>query len=173
MINLRLAHPPASKPPPLITPRVASGGLAIPTNQRTAEQAERRAQVVGLRRQRLSMAEIGKRMGISRQRAQQLYAQALAEIPAAQVEEHRAEELMLIDDAISDLLDLARDHDRPRTAVEAWNSIRGWAERKARLLGLDAPERHEYISLDAIDREIAKLNAQMGLPLARENVSTS
>lgn len=119
------------------------------------------------------MAEIGKRMGISRQRAQQLYAQALAEIPAAQVEEHRVEELMLIDDAISDLLGLARDHDRPRTAVEAWNSIRGWAERKARLLGLDAPERHEYISLDAIDREIAKLNAQLGLPLTRENVSTS
>jgi len=142
-----------------------------PRNQRTVEQATRRAEVVALRRQRLSLAEIGRRMGISHQRVSQLYSQALAEIPVHQVEEHRAEELILIDDAINDLLPIARDHARPRSAVEAWNAIRGWAERKAKLLGLDAPERLEFITIDEIDREIAQLNAQLegvtGGPVAR------
>ena len=45
---------------------------------------------------------------------------------------------MLADDAIRRLLTIARaDDTSPRTAVEAWNSARGWAEHKARLLGLD------------------------------------
>lgn len=127
-------------------------------------QAERLAQVVALRRRRLTQDEIARRMGISQQRVSQLYRQALAEIPASQIEEHRAEELMLIDDAIADLMPIARDHDRPRSAVEAWNAIRGWAERKARLLGLDAPTRNaiEVITSDMVDAEIARLEAELG-----------
>lgn len=125
--------------------------------QLTPAQAERLAEVVSLRRQRLTQDEIARRLGISQQRVSQLYSQALAAFPAQQVDEHRAEELLLIDDAISDLLPVARDHDRPRTAVEAWSAIRGWAERKAKLLGLDAPTRSEVITIDAIDAEIARL----------------
>lgn len=127
----------------------------------TTDKMERLAQVVAMRRQRLTQDEIARRLGISQQRVSQLYSEALAMFPAQQVEEHRAEELMLIDDAIADLLPLARDHDRPRTAVEAWNSIRGWAERKAKLLGLDAPDRHEFITIDAIDRELIQLRAEI------------
>lgn len=124
--------------------------------------AERRAKVVELRRQRLTFADIGKALGVSAQRAHQLYTEALAAIPAMQVEQHRAEELTLIDDAIADLWPIAHDHTQPRTAVEAWESIRGWAERKAKLLGLDAPVR---VSVDAeqlgreIDAFIAALTA--------------
>ncbi len=124
--------------------------------------AERRAQVVALRRRRATFDQIGRALGISKERAWKLYQEALAAIPAAQVEEHRAEELMLIDDAIADLLKIARDHGKPMTAVEAWNSIRGWADRKAKLLGLDAPTRHEYLTLDAIDAQIRMLKAEMG-----------
>jgi Sigma-70, region 4 len=128
--------------------------------------AERRAQVVALRRGRATFDQIGRALGISKQRAHELYKQALAEIPAAQVSEHRAEELMLIDDAIRNLMPIARDHTRPRSAVEAWNAIRGWAERKARLLGLDAPRRQaiEVITSDVIAAEITRLEAELGPP---------
>src|ERR1039457_565926 len=71
---------------------------------------------------------------------------------------------MLIDDAIADLLPIARDHTRPRSAVEAWNAIRGWADRKARLLGLDAPARSkvEVITEEMVDAEIRRLETEMG-----------
>ena len=132
--------------------------------RRTPAAAERLADVVALRRQRLTQADIARQLGISQQRVSQLYAQALAEVPAAQVAEHRAEELMLIDDAIADLLPIARDHTRPRSAVEAWNAIRGWADRKARLLGLDAPARSkvEIITEEMVDAEIRRLEATLG-----------
>jgi hypothetical protein len=132
--------------------------------RRTPAAAERLADVVALRRQRLTQADIARQLGISQQRVSQLYAQALAEVPAAQVAEHRAEELMLIDDAIADLLPIARDHTRPRSAVEAWNAIRGWADRKARLLGLDAPARSkvEVITEEMVDAEIRRLEATLG-----------
>jgi hypothetical protein len=123
--------------------------------------AERRARVVALRRQRLTFDRIGQTLGVTKERAWKIYQEALASIPAADVEEHRAEELTLIDDAISALMRIARTTESARTAVEAWNSIRGWAERKASLLGLDAPTRHEFLTIDQIDREIAKLKVQL------------
>jgi hypothetical protein len=126
---------------------------------------ERRTQVVALRRERATFEQIGQKLGVSKERAWKLYQEALAEVPAAHIEEHRAEELMLIDDAIADLLEMARDHERPRTAVEAWSSIRGWAERKAKLLGLDAPQRHEVLTIDAIDAQIAALQAELAAPV--------
>ena len=137
--------------------------MRAPSPNRRVAHAERLTQVVTLRRQRLTQDEIGRRMGISQARVSQLYSEALALIPAQQVEEHRAEELILIDDAIADLMPIARDHARPRSAVEAWNAIRGWAERKAKLLGLDQPERLEVITIDEIDREIANLNVMLAV----------
>lgn len=130
--------------------------------RRGPAQAARLAEVVTLRRQRLTQADIAVRLGISQQRVSQLYAQALAEIPAAQLHEHRAEELTLIDDAIADLMPIARDHGQARPAIEAWNAIRGWADRKARLLGLDAPAqtRVEVITEDVVEAEIARLEAE-------------
>lgn len=114
-----------------------------PGDNRPIDAAERRTQVVALRRRRLTFAEIGTEMGFTAQRAHQLYTEALKEIPAHEVEQHRAEELALIDDAVKELLVIAGNRAQPRTAVEAWNSIRGWAERKARLLGLDQPVKVE------------------------------
>lgn len=132
-----------------------------PGSDQRLSAAERRAEVVRLRRSRLRFDEIGQTLGVTKERAWKIYQEALAAIPAQDVEEHRAEELMLIDDAIRGLLPIARDRQHTRTAVEAWSAIRGWAERKAKLLGLDAPDRHEIITIDAIDRELATLHAQL------------
>jgi hypothetical protein len=41
-------------------------------------------------------------------------------------------------------------------------------ERRAKLLGLDAPARHEVVSLDALDAEIARLTAELGRTPAGE-----
>ncbi len=34
-------------------------------------------------------------------------------------------------------------------------------ERRAKFLGLDAPQRHEVVSIDAVDAEIARLSAEL------------
>lgn len=135
-------------------------------DKRTAEQkldaVERAARIVEMRRRRMSYTEIGAYENISPQRVGQIYRKALADIPVNAVEEHRAEETELIDMAINRLLVLANDGDvYPKDRVEAWNSIRGWAERKAKLLGLDAPTKHEVVTIDAVDREIARLTGEL------------
>jgi hypothetical protein len=99
--------------------------------------AEKRTQVVALRRQRLTFAQIGARMGFTPQRAHQLYIQALKSVPVLEVTQHRAEQLALIDEAISHLLPLAKTGPVEHR-VSAWNAIRGWAEREAKLLGTDS-----------------------------------
>ncbi|WP_226353779.1 hypothetical protein [Pseudonocardia sp. ICBG601] len=132
--------------------------------ERTPEQAARRARVVELRRARLSWFEIGDELGVSRQRARQLYDAALAEAPVAQVEEHRAEEQLLADDVTCELLALGRDPSIPaRTRVEAYAVACRWAERKAQLLGLNAPatSRVQLITESDIDAEIARLTAEL------------
>ena len=80
---------------------------------------------------------------------------------AQNVDEHRAEELGLIDTAVTDLMGIATDSTTSaRTRVEAWSAIRGWAERKARLLGLDSPTKHAVLTLDALDAQIAALEPE-------------
>lgn len=124
------------------------------------DTAERMARVVGLRRARASWRDIADDLGLSIRYVRELYAQALVDAPVPEVDEHRAEELVLYDDAVSELLLIARDAEvSARTRVEAWTSIRGWAERKARLLGLDAPT--QVVTLDAVDAEIARLSAEL------------
>ena len=100
--------------------------------------AERRANVVEMRREKMTWDEIGKALGVSMQRAHQIYLDALRDIPAKQVDQHRAEAAELAATAIDDLLLIAREHNQPRTSVEAWSSVRGWADFLATVLGTKA-----------------------------------
>jgi hypothetical protein len=122
--------------------------------------AERRAYVVQRRAERVPFAIIGAELGVSAQRAHQLWRAALAAIPAAAVAEHRAEEIHLSDIATTELLAIARDTSAPhRTRVEAWHALRGWSEHRTRLLGLAAPNRLtvEVLTNDVVERAIAQL----------------
>jgi len=135
-----------------------------PRRQLTPGQAQIRATVVELRRQRFTWSEIGTRLDITGQRAGQLYRSALAAIVVPCVDELRAEEGELIDMAVNRLLTIAEDDTvSPRTRVEAWTAIRGWSERRARLFGLDAPAGHQVLTLEVLDAEIAALSAELGL----------
>ncbi|MGH7743293.1 MAG: hypothetical protein ACREQ5_00525 [Candidatus Dormibacteria bacterium] len=126
----------------------------------TLESTQRRERIIKMRRARLTWDAIGKREGISGQMVGRIYQEALAEIPIHQIDEHRAEEMDLIDLATNRLMALAADTTvTPRTRIEAWNSICRWAEHKAKLLGLLAPQKVQVMSMDALDAEIAELKA--------------
>lgn len=132
--------------------------------QVTEDTARKREQVVQMRRARLSFAEIGKRLGISGQRAGQIYREALAEIPRQAVHEHRMEELELVDTAMNRLMAIAADATvTPRTRVDAWSAIRMWSEHKARLLDLYPPtkSRVEVVTQDQIEAAIEDLERQI------------
>lgn len=130
----------------------------------TAEGLQRRARAVELRRERRSFAEIGAELGVNASRAYELYSEGLRIAPVANVEQHRAEELELVDAAVRDLLLIARDSANvsARTRIEAWSAIRGWSERKARLLGLDAAVKFEQTPAgeDAHDAELRRMIAE-------------
>lgn len=136
----------------------------------TVEGAERRARIVEQRRSRVPFEDIGEALGISAQRAYEIYREAIAAIPAQQVEEHRAEEVDLADHAVRRLVGIAESSKSDRTRVEAWSAIRQWSERKARLLGLDQPVRVDatVTELDARDAELAQMIAEAKAEIAAE-----
>ncbi len=121
--------------------------------------AELRRNVVALRRQRLTFEEIGERCGFSGPRAYRVYADALKAIPAPTVEHHRAEELDLIENQIRMLIEAAQKQaDDLAGLARISSAICRWAERKAKLLGLDSPQvnvnydagtvRYEIVGVD-------------------------
>jgi hypothetical protein len=140
----------------------------------TAEQkAQRLAEVVRLRRGRMSFDEIGKRLDVDRSVASRMYQEALTHHPLTelQVDEHRVEQLELTDLAVRDLMKIAADSrvDKngralvsPRTRVEAWSAIRSWMEHSAKITGVYAPVKHEHITMDYIEKQIALLEVELG-----------
>lgn len=144
----------------------------------TPTGAERRAQVVQMRGARLSWAEIGRRLNISGQRAGRIYSEALAAIPTQSIDEHRAEALEELDYLARKALEvLERQHvtvsnghvvsldgvplEDSAPVLAAIDRLLRIQERKAKLLGLDAPSKHEVMTLNALDAEIASLTAKM------------
>lgn len=133
-------------------------------NLSPAERAARQARIVIMRRGRATWDQISQEMGVTASRCHQIYSEALASNPltAIQVDEHRLEEVELIDTAVRGLLSIAMNREvSDRTRVEAWSSMRGWSERKAKLLGLDAPAQVEITTIDALDAQIAALEVQL------------
>ena len=135
-------------------------------------RAAREARIIELRRQRLHWDEIGAAVGVSASVACRDWQAAMARHPLSRttLEDYRAEETELIDQAVRALMAIARDDSvmpngrarvSERTRVEAWAAIRGWAERKARLLGLDAPAKYNVTTLGQIETEIACLEAEL------------
>lgn len=99
--------------------------------------AEFPREIAQLRRLRASFDDIAGRLGLSRDQVIALYRELLDSATALDTRQHSAEEIALADDAIRDLMAIARNHDpSARTSVEAWNAIRAWSEHKARLTGL-------------------------------------
>jgi hypothetical protein len=106
--------------------------------------ARRDARIVELRAQRVPFAEIARELKISRQRVHQLWSDILDRIPAAHLDKFRQEERELADHAVRDLLTIISDPTATHgSRIRSWEVMVKWAERRARLDGLDAPLRRE------------------------------
>lgn len=145
----------------------------MPRRMPAAERDALYAKVVQLRRAKTPWDQIGKHIDRTAARAHQIYQEALTHNPltSIQVDEHRVEATEIADLAVQHLMLIATSSSvTARTRVEAWSAMRGWEERRAKLLGTDAPTRHEVVTLDALDAQIRELEAELG---ARADVEGS
>jgi hypothetical protein len=110
--------------------------------RRTDEQVARLGRVLELKREGATFDEIGVDLGISRQRAHQLYNEATLTVPAEQTEAARSRSEVLADAAIEDLTSIATDPgNSARERIAAWDSVCRWDQRRARIRGTDMPSR--------------------------------
>lgn len=138
------------------------GDTRKPSAKEAAEQ--RKVDVIRWRREGVPFEEIGRRLNpekpLTRQRAHTIYKEALKQIPALEVAEHRAEQLERLDALLVEANKvLARKHitvshgqvvrlngepiedDAPTLAAIV--TVLKIEERRAKLLGLDAPVKAE------------------------------
>lgn len=109
------------------------------TSQAKAVTLERQKKALELRRMGLGYIEIGERLGIGKSQAQRLVVGALAEVRAditAEADGLRAEELSRLDAMMQGLWVDAR-----KGGVKSIDRVLKIMERRAKLLGLDAPVR--------------------------------
>ena len=127
--------------------------------------AKRREEVSRLKREeKLTFEEIGARLGVTKQRAYAIWAEALRQCPAPNVQQHRTDATEFADQMIRELLDRARDpQTTPIGLAGIHREIRGYEEHRAKLLGTYLPIKREItvIPQDAIEAEIRELTRQM------------
>jgi hypothetical protein len=129
----------------------------------TATDVERRIEVLRLRSQQFTFAEIGQQLGITGQRAGQLYKKALASRVDLSVDEHRAEQSELIAEGIRELRAIANSAKAGlRYKIDSWLAVVRFLERAAKLHGTDAPTKTEILTLGGIDQQIAELELELG-----------
>jgi len=99
-------------------------------------------------------------MGCSKSAAYERVQRALAAIPAEAVDEYRRLET----DRLDTLLELAmrKVESEDKGFLFAIDRVLAIMDRRAKLLGLDSPVKHEVITLDYIQSEIMRLEAVLG-----------
>jgi hypothetical protein len=127
------------------------------TFERTKTDALNAAEALELRTQGLTYREIGNRLGVDASTAFRRCQNALAEIPAQAVEEHRHVELARLDALLS-----ACWQEAMQGKASAIRSALGIIDRRAKILGLDAPTRSQTLDWALVDRELARLDALLG-----------
>ncbi|MEU8362337.1 hypothetical protein AB0C27_40595 [Nonomuraea sp. NPDC048882] len=126
----------------------------------TEEDQQRRTKVMELKRRGHSFEAIGAQLGISKQRAHQLYWDTLKKIPVQEVAEYRVEQAERLDEMLRRAYEvLERRHitvsngrviyheDEPLAddgpTLQAIRTVLAIEEQRARLLGLNAPVKQE------------------------------
>lgn len=144
------------------------------SGRRQAAAIEREASVIQMKAEGMTFTEIGRRLGVTQQRVSQIWKRGIERLPIANLNEHRANQLQLIMTAYRELVAIARNPAvSARTRVEAWSTIRGWAERESKLLGTDAVSRREIsiVTSDVIDNAIRDLEGQLALDAQRTGIT--
>lgn len=149
------------------------------TSARRVAAAQRRAEAVKMRRDGARYSEIAKKLGYTTpasavQDVQRALSAEIAE-PAAELRAIEVQRLDMMWQATIEVLraqhvvvsngrvvflndEPIKDHGPILAAIDRLLKIQ---ERRARLLGLDAPKSIEVVSIDAVDAEIRRLNAEL------------
>lgn len=128
------------------------------TNERTEEQALIDTEALKLRSRGYTYQQIADHMACSKPTAYARVQRALAAIPAEAAEEYRR----LENDRLDTLQAIAMHEVVTKKSMQAIDRVLHIMDRRAKLLGLDAPTKTEVITLDAIDAEIRRLETQLG-----------
>jgi len=134
------------------------GYLTMATNERTEEQALIDTEALKYRSRGYTYQQIADTMGCSKPTAFARVKRALAAIPAEAVDEYRR----LEGERLDNLLAIATHQAMTKKSLFAIDRCLAIMDRRAKLLGLDAPIRTEVITLDYIQAEIQRLEATLG-----------
>jgi orotate phosphoribosyltransferase-like protein len=129
------------------------------TNERTEEQANIDTEAMRYRSRGYTYQQIADAMDCSKPTAYARVQRALAAIPAEAVEEYRR----LEGDRLDTLLNIAMYEAQTRKSLYAIDRVLSIMERRAKLMGLDAPTKTEVISYDHITAEIMRLERELGV----------
>jgi len=127
---------------------------------RTEDQAHLDTEALKLRSLGWSYQRIADNVGISKMTAYNRCQRALAAIPAEAVDEYRRIEGQRLDMLMEVAMEKALSGDKG--ALFAIDRVLAIQERAAKLRGLDAPIKHEVITLDYIQSEIRRLEETLG-----------
>ena len=146
---------------------------------RTLETAERDGEIARLRSTGMSFADIGAQFGISRQAAHQGFKRALADTVREAADDVRVTELERLDRLYQEALAvLEAEHPMVRNGriirgddgaplldfaprLGAIDRALKVQERRAKLLGLDAPTKNDVRFTDSLDSRIEQLAAEL------------
>lgn len=126
-----------------------------------AKTAERRAKAVAMRLAGVDYETIAQRLGYASRGA--AYTDIDRALQARLVEQHQGADVLRQQElARLDRLQAAAWTAAASGDLKAIETVLKVVDRRCKLLGLDAPVRHEVVTLDAIDAEIARLTAELG-----------
>jgi predicted DNA-binding protein (UPF0251 family) len=127
---------------------------------RTEDQAHLDTEALKLRSMGLTFQKVADNLGISKSTAYERVQRALAAIPAEVVDEYRRLENERLDLLLEVTMEKALSGDK--AAMFAVDRALAIMERRGKLNGTDAPQKHEIITLDYIQSEIMRLETQLG-----------
>lgn len=140
--------------------------VARPNGNRARRNPERDAEIMRLRREGVLVADIADRFGISIPRVCQIYSRALKELPAADIEEHRREQGERLDGLMAEAFGVIQRNrgtvDSPgddELVLNAIRTINRLLDSRARLFGMNAPERTE-IAIEQTRYEIVGIEVK-------------
>jgi len=129
---------------------------------RTEDQVHLDTEALRLRSKGLTYQKVADLIGTSKQTAYNRVQRALAAIPKEAVEEYRKLENERLDELLEFVLKKAHDPEN-KAAMFAVDRALAIFERKGKLNGTDAPVKTVNITVDALDMEIIKLSAELGV----------
>ena len=115
-----------------------------------------------LRSKGFTYQKVAETLGISKTAAYHRVQNALAAIPKEAVEEYRKLETERLDTMLERVMEKVTHDDGKSGFLFAVDRALAIMDRRAKLLGLDSPTKHEVITLGAVEAEIQRLEAKLG-----------